>query len=100
MDVAFRTRKLERCYRGHGAAVKEFGAEVARRYIERINLIRASRDLDELLALPGLHGHPLKGDRAGRFAIRLTGYIRLIFTEQAGPPPGVCIEEVSKHYED
>ena len=99
-DVAFRTRKLERCYREHRAGVREFGAEAARRYIERINLIKSARDLDELLFLPGLHGHPLKGDRAGQFAIRLTGYLRLIFTVPEDGATTVCIEEVSKHYED
>ena len=100
MEVAFRTRKLERCYREHRAGVREFGAEVARRYIERINLIKAARNLDELVELPGLHGHALKGDRAGQYAVRLTGYMRLIFTAQKRMPPSICIEEVSKHYED
>lgn len=100
MDVVFRTRRLERCYREHQTAVRDFGADVARRYIQRVNLIKATRNLDELLSLPGLRGHPLKGDRTGQFSIRLTGFTRLILTRLEGPSPGVCIEEVSKHYDD
>ena len=100
MDVVFRTRALERCYREHKAAVRAFGVETARRYIERVNLIRAARSLDELLSLPGLHGHPRKGGRAGQYAIRLTGFMRLILSVPAARPHEVCIEEVSKHYDD
>jgi proteic killer suppression protein len=100
VEVAFRTRKLERCYRDDHVAARAFGPDVARRYIERINLIKTALGLDELLDLPGLRGHSLRGDRAGQYAIRLTGFIRLIMTVRRGTPPSVCIEEVSKHYDD
>ena len=100
MEVVFRTRKLERCYRDFQAAVREFGADGARRYIERINLIKVAHRLEELLTLPGLHGHPLKGNRAGQFAIRWTGYVRLILTQPSERPGAICIDSVSKHDED
>jgi proteic killer suppression protein len=80
--------------------VREFGTDVARRYIERINVIKSARSVSEILALPGLHGHELKGERAGQYAIRLTGYVRLIFTVQGDDPRVICVEEVSKHYEE
>jgi proteic killer suppression protein len=52
------------------------------------------------MQLPGLRCHELKGDRKGQYAINLTGYYRLIFTVTDKKMEIVCIEEVSKHYED
>jgi proteic killer suppression protein len=73
---------------------------VARRYIQRINIMKAARGLDELTRLPGLRCHPLKGQRAGQYAIDLTGFYRLIFTLRGESLTIVRIEEVSKHYGD
>ena len=54
LEVTFRTRKLEKEYREHTKGVKAYGPEVARRYIQRINIIRQVRDIDELMSLPAL----------------------------------------------
>ncbi len=100
MEVAFRTRKLEREYRNNTAAVKAYGKQVARKYIQRINIIKHARDIDELIGLPGLRCHPLKGDRQGQYAVTLTGFYRLIFTLHGNALEIANIEEVSKHYGD
>ncbi|MGZ8245606.1 type II toxin-antitoxin system RelE/ParE family toxin [Methylomagnum sp.] len=100
MKFRFKTRRLEKCYQEHKQAVKEFGEEVARRYIQRINLIDKALNLDELKRLPSLHCHPLTGDRQGQYAVNLTGFHRLIFTLEGEHLQIVCIEEVSKHYGD
>ena len=100
MEVKFRTRKLQRQYENHVEASKVYGEEVARRYIQRIDLVKQVRDLDELKMLPGLDCHLLKGDRKGHWAIRLTGFYRLIFSLQGDNLEIVRIEEVSKHYGD
>lgn len=100
MIVTFRTKRLEQCYVEHQVAVRDFGNDVARRYIERINIIKQSANLEELARLPALRYHPLKGDRAGYHAIKLTGFIRLIFTLDGDALAIVRIEEVSKHYDD
>ncbi len=100
MEVTFRTRKLEREYRKSAAAIKAYGQKVARKYIERINIIKGARDIDELTILPGLRCHPLKGDRQGQFAVNLTGFYRLIFTLHGDALEIANIEEVSKHYDD
>jgi proteic killer suppression protein len=73
---------------------------VARKYIQRIQLLQAAESLDELLHLPGLDCHPLKGDRAGRYAVKLTGSVRLLFTLKGDKLDIIRIEEVSKHYGD
>jgi proteic killer suppression protein len=98
LEIKFRTRKLEREYRESARAVKAYGEQVARRYIERINIIKYARDVDELMGLPGLGCHALKGDRRGQYAVKLTVRYRLIFTLQGDALEVVQIEEVSKHY--
>ena len=80
--------------------MREFGNDVARRYIERINIIKHTASLEELARLPGLRYHPLKGNRAGYHAVKLTGFMRLIFTLEGDTLAIVRIEEVSKHYDD
>ena len=100
MQIQFRTKKLEKQYVQHKLAVKAYGNEVARKYIQRINIIKYAKDFDELSGLPGLRCHPLKGDREGQYAINLTGFYRLIFTIVGESLEIVQIEEVSKHYDD
>ena len=100
MEVTFHTRKLERQYRESDKAIKAYGAKVGRKYISRINIIKQAKDIDELMNLPVLRSHPLKGDRAGQYAIVLTGFYRLIFTLKGNALEIVHIEEVSKHYGD
>lgn len=100
MYVVFRTRRLEKCYLLAEAGEGEWGRHVARRYIERVNLLRAVARIDDLRTFPSLHVHPLKGQRKGQYAIDLTRRHRLIFTLEGSDPETVRIEEVSKHYED
>ena len=81
-------------------AIREFGDQVGRKYIARINIIKTSNSLADLEKLPGLRCHPLKGDRAGQYAVNLTGFHRLIFTFEDDILNIAMIEEVSKHYDD
>ena len=100
MEITFRTRKLENEYREHAKAVKAYGDKVARKYIQRINIIKSVRNIDELMVLPALGCHSLKGDRRGQYSIKLTGFYRLIFTLKGDALEIAHIEEVSKHYGD
>lgn len=100
MIVKFRTGKLERCFLESKQAVREFGQVVGRKYIQRINIIKTTNSLDNLMKMPGLRCHPLKGDRAGEYAVNLTGFHRLIFTVEGDSLNIAMIEEVSKHYDD
>ena len=100
MEVTFKKRKMEKEYRENAKAVKSYGKDVARKYILRINIIKSVNNLEELMSLPGLGCHSLKGDRHGQYAIKLTGFYRLIFTLKGDALEIAHIEEVSKHYGD
>jgi len=91
---------LKKCYLKLRVAAKTYNDQVARKYIQRINLIKTSKDLNAVMALPGLKCHPLKGKRKGQYAVNLTGFYRLIFTLEGDLLNIAMIEEVSKHYDD
>lgn len=100
MIVNFKTKELEKCYCESSQSIKIYGQQIAKKYIQRINLIKAAKDLEEVMSLPGLRCHPLKGKRLGQYAINLTGFYRLIFTVEGDLLNVILIEEVSKHYDD
>jgi len=100
MEIRFRTRKLQKQYQNSREAEKVYGPEVARKYIQRINILKQVRDINEVCALPGLRCYPLKGNRQRQWTVKLTGYHRLIFTLEGKKSDIACIEEVSKHYDD
>jgi len=100
VEVRFKTRKLQKHYEKSAEAEKAYGREVARKYIQRVNIIKQVRDINELCDLPGLRCHPLKGKRQGQWAVKLTGFYRLIFTLQGKMLEIAQIEEVSKHYDE
>jgi proteic killer suppression protein len=100
VQIRFRNNKLEKCFGSYKLACRNWGDDVARRYIQRIGLIQEAKDIAEVCNLPGLKCHPLKGDRQGEYAIKLTGFYRLIFTLQGEQLEIVMLEEVSKHYDD
>jgi proteic killer suppression protein len=100
MEVLFRTRKLQKQYLDYREGEKSFGKKVARKYILRVNIIKISKDIEELRRQSVLHCHPLKGKRAGQWAVNLTESYRLIFSLHGKSLEVVRIEEVSKHYGD
>jgi proteic killer suppression protein len=100
MEVRFRTRKLRKQYEKFREAEKAYGKDIGRKYIQRINIIKQVHDIKELCSLPGLYCHPLKRDRLGQWAIKLTRYYRLIFKPEGDLLEIARIEEVSKHYDD
>ena len=73
---------------------------MARKYIQRITLIKQAKNLKEIMAMHGLRCHALKGDRKGQYACTLDYRYRLIFTLGRGEIEIIWIEEVSKHYDD
>jgi len=48
VDVAFRTRKLQRRYQRSADATRAYGDEVGGKYIARINLMKQPRDIEEV----------------------------------------------------
>lgn len=77
-----------------------WGPVVARKYVQRIDIMQEASDLAEIEALPGLECHPLKGERKGQFAVTLHDRWRLVFSLVGNEVKIIRIEEVTKHYGD
>ena len=79
-------------------ATRELGNPLGLRYIQRIKVLIAANNLNELVRSRALRLHPLKGNRRGEWAMMLQGRSRLIIEpidEQA-----VRVKEVSAHHGD
>ncbi len=100
MEVRFKTNKLQKQYENSKDAVKAYGLDVAKKYIQRVGILKSAKSFDDLSKIPQLRFHPLTGDRKGEFAISLTGFYRLIITNDGDTFDIAKIEEVSKHYDD
>lgn len=99
MEVSFRTNRLQRNYEESARAIRQWGPDVGRKYITRINALYAVRNFQEVYNIRAMRLHPLKGSKRGELSIYLTGRWRLIVTK-GHTEESVTIEEVSNHYDD
>ena len=91
MDIAFRTRKLEKAFNAADALQKTYGARMARAIMLRMEVLRAARSLpDQAAAVPTTppdRRHQLSGDRDEQFAVDLVHPHRLVFEANHEPVP-------------
>lgn len=100
MRVQFRTTELQKCYEKSQRATRAWGEKVARRYIERVNILKAAKSGDDLYKIPPLKFHAMKGDKAGLYALTLIDRWRMEVSFQDEAMTVVRVEEVSAHYGD
>ena len=79
MKVSFATHRLYEASRNRRDADRVLG-ELGIRYLRRLDTILAADCFEALQKIASLGLHPLKGDREGQWAIRLSGNFRLIVT--------------------
>ena len=97
VEIRFRTRELRRCFEQEGRAQRRWGTAVGTRYRQRLTHIEAQTTWDNLYRLRMLGLHPLRGDRAGQFAIRLTGAVRLI-VERGATTTQIVVVDVEDYH--
>lgn len=90
MIRSFRDKKTERVFAGK--PVREFSSirHVAER---KLTMLESAADLKDLLAPPGNRLEKLKGDRAGRYSIRINDRSRISFIWRADGPHEVEITD-------
>ena len=99
MEVTFRTNQLRRNYEESAKATRQWGADVGRKYIIRINELYAVKDFQNAYNIRSMRLHPLKGSKSGELSIYLTGRWRLIVIK-GDTEEHVIIKDVSNHYDD
>ncbi|MEW6033743.1 MAG: type II toxin-antitoxin system RelE/ParE family toxin [Chloroflexota bacterium] len=78
MEVEFSTNRLSVASLSLLEATRVFGVPIGRKYIQRVAVLRATDKFSQLYGHRALRLHPLKGNRAGQYAVTLTGNYRLI----------------------
>lgn len=100
MDIAFRTRKLEKTFNSAGELQKAYGARMAKVIMNRLAVLKAARTLALVPTTPPDRRHQLRGDRDEQFAVDLVHPHRLVFEANHAPLPrkddgGIDVEEVT-----
>ncbi len=78
MNIEFSSHRLQEASVSMAEAGRRFGEAIGRKYIQRVAVLKAVEKFSELYGHRALGLHPLKGDRAGEYAVILTGNFRLI----------------------
>ena len=87
MEIAFRTRKLEKAFNAADALRKTYGARMARVIMMRMAVLRAARSLALVPTTPPDRRHQLSGGRDEQFAVDLVQPYRLVFEANHEPVP-------------
>lgn len=100
MEVHFASRPLQRQYQSRKEAVKKYGPDRGRRYIQRVNALHDAEDWNAIRRLTALRAHPLRDNRAGQWGpSSCRGRWRLIVDVGEGERSATILE-VSNHYDD
>lgn len=86
MDILFKSRKLQKQCSDDREALKAFGESRAKRLRQRLDDLRAAKNLEVMKTLPG-RIHALREDREGQLALALDGPYRLILEPVLSPEP-------------
>lgn len=79
MVVYFHTSKLQKVCGTEREAARAFGAQTARKLMQRLQELDAADTLADIGRVPPPRCHELKGDRAGQLSVDLRHPYRLLF---------------------
>ncbi len=74
-------------------ATRQFPPELRANARRKLQMLDDAETLQDLAALPGNRFEKLKGDRKGRYSIRINDQWRVVFQWQIGNALGVIIED-------
>jgi proteic killer suppression protein len=84
VELEFSSNRLFNASASLTEARRLFGVPIARKYIQRLAILRATEKFTQLYGYRALRLHPLKGNRTGQYSITLTGNYRLIVEKVGG----------------
>ena len=100
MEIAFRTRKLEKVFNAADVLQKTYGTRMARVIMMRMAVLKVARSLALVPTTPPERRHQLSGNRDEQFALDLVQPYRLVFEANHEPIPreedgGIDTEQVT-----
>ena len=100
MDIAFRTRKLEKNFNEAAALQKNLRDADGKAILLRMAVLKAASNLAQVPTTKPDRRHQLSADREGEFAVDLVAPYRLVFEPNHEPLPrkddgGIDLERVT-----
>ena len=100
VDIAFRTRRLEKIFNSERELRRAFGERMVRVIAMRLAVLKAAKSLAMVPATRPERRHQLQHDRDGQYAVDLVHPHRLVFEPNHDPLPkkadgGIDIEQVN-----
>ena len=86
MNIEFKSNKLRKILTNAREIQKHYGT-MAKKVSQRMDQMYASPNLSVLISYPSADCHLLSGDRAGEWAVSISGNYRLIFEIYQDPVP-------------
>jgi toxin HigB-1 len=87
LDIAFRTRKLEKTFNSAKELARAYGSDGAKKAMIRLGVLKAAPTLEAVPTTPPDRRHELQGQLAGKYAVDLAHPYRLIFEPNHDPIP-------------
>lgn len=95
MIKSFADKETERLFRGRESKV--IPPQARERALSKLMVLNAATNIEDLRAPPGNRLEKLRGDREGRWSVRINRQYRVVFAFEGGDAYDV---EVSKHYDE
>jgi len=100
MEIRFKSSRIQKSCNSERESVRAWGTLNARKLRQRLAELSAAETLEGMRKLPAARCHPLKGDRAGQFAVDLAHPYRLVFEPANNPVPkkndgGIDLEKIT-----
>jgi len=89
MIVSFRDRETETIWNGERS--RRLPSDIQAVALRKLRLINAARKIDDLRVPPGNRLEQLRGDRVGRWSIRINDQWRIVFRWNEGGAEDVAI---------
>lgn len=86
MEIDYKKNKLRKQCSDASEIKRAFGTR-AKKVSDRLDEITSSPNLTILMQIPAANCHPLKGDKAGEWAVDISGNFRIIFEIADDPIP-------------
>jgi len=96
VHISFKNKRLERSITDPKDLVKTYGIQRAKKIKQRYLEMKASATLEALSKIPATRLHQLSGDRAGQWAVSITGNERLCFVILHDPIPTLPDNSVNR----
>ena len=82
LQITYKNRQIKKVCTNASEAEKQYGTRMAGKIHQRIDEIDASENVEQMLQFRIGRCHPLKGNRAGQYAVDLVHPYRLIFEKK------------------